>query len=802
MKPDMHGFSPVLTSFVGRVDAVRDVTSLLGSDRLVTVLGPGGVGKTRLATEVARQVAPRYADGVWLVELAATSDPDRVPASVALALGVPDRPGAPIVSTLCAALTRRQVLIVLDNSEHLVDAVAELCGTLLGAADDIRILATSREPVGMAGEQRYRLAPLTVPEPGRETSGSEAVALFSDRARQTDPRFRLDGETGPLVARLVRRLDGLPLALELAAARVESLGVSQLLDRLDASLSLLAGADRLAATRHRSLAATVDWSYQLLTGTEQRVFRQISVFPGPFTLAGAEAVAGPAAEPAVLRLVDCSLVAPPSAGRDGRSRYLMLDTLRAYGTGQLADAGEGPAARAGLARYSLQVAEQAVQSMRGGREERLAVRWLDTENDTIRKALDWALGHHPDTAIRLVIALGPWWFARGQLTAVLPLLQAAAAHADAPGDEWGAVQFWLGQAAYTSGDYALARDSYSAVIDAGADRAPWPILADVLAGRAVILANTNQVPAGLDDARRAVAVARDVGYQAGEALALSILSMITYYMGDMDTALARIREATRIDPRVIPGWIARWSNLFLSMFLAEVEDWPAAENSCADGLTRAREADDLRSEAFGLGLMTDLDQRAGRIVGASCHLRESLELSARIGDPFGILNSLDRAGLLCAATRRWPEALTLWAAMIAHCRDNDLIDLPQDAQRREEPARRAREALGAAATRAAEQRGAAMPLSTAVELALMVTVTGTPATAPGTGAGGQPASRLSPREGELVTLVARGCTDVQIADELFISVRTVRSHLDRIRDKTGCRRRADLTRLALEAGLA
>jgi non-specific serine/threonine protein kinase len=800
MKPDVHGFSPALTSFVGRADAVRDVTSLLGSERLVTLLGPGGVGKTRLAAEVARQVAPRYADGVWLAELAATSDPVRVAAAVALAMGVPDRPGTPAVSTLCAALARRQVLIVLDNCEHLVSAVAELCGTLLGAASDVRILATSREPVGMAGETRYRLAPLAVPEADHEARESAAVTLFRDRARQSDPQFRLDTETEPLVTHLVRRLDGLPLALELAAARVEALGLPQLLDRLDQRLSLLTGMDRLAATRHQSLAATVDWSYQLLTRAEQRVFRQISAFPGPFTLEGAEAAAGLAAGPAVLRLVDCSLITPPTPGADGRSRYLMLDTLRAYGTGQLDAAGEAPAARAALAGYSLKVAEQATRSMHGGPAERLAVRWLDTENDTIRRALDWALAHRPDIAVRLVIALGPWWYVRGQLATVLPLMQDAAAYVEAPSDRWSAVQFWVGQAGYTSGDYDLARDSYSAVIDAAADRAPWPALADALAGRAVTLANTNQVAAGFDDARRAVAVARDLGYQSGEALALNILSLISYYTGDMEAALAEVRQATRLDLAVVPGWIARWSTLFLSMFLTETEDWPAAENSFADSLARAREAGDLHSEAFCLGLMTDLDHRTGRITEAGRHLRESLELFSWMGDRFGVLDSLDRAGFQCAATRRWPEALTLWAAMAARGRDLDVIDVPQDTQRREEPSRQAREALGPTAAHAAEQRGEAMTLTTAVELALMTTMTRSPASAP-SGPGGKPTSRISPRERELVALVAQGRTDPQIAAELFISVRTVRSHLDRIRDKTGCRRRADLTRLALEEGL-
>jgi predicted ATPase/DNA-binding CsgD family transcriptional regulator len=801
VSPDVHGFSPALTSFVGRAEAVRDVAGLLDTGRLVTVLGPGGVGKTRLAGEVARRVAARYADGVWLAELAAVTDPGRVPAAVAAALGVPDRPGIPVAGTLATALARLQVLIVLDNCEQVITAVAELCGALLPASDDVQVLATSREPVGLAGENRYRLAPLAVPEPGQETGGSEAMALFSDRARQADPRFRLDSESGPLVARLVRQLDGLPLALELAAARIESLGVPQLLERLDERLSLLIGADRLAAARHRSLAATVDWSYQLLSGAEQRVFRQISVFPGPFTLEGAEAVAGPAAGPAVLHLVDCSLLTPPSAGADGRSRYLMLDTLRAYGAGRLDEADEQPAARAALARYAVGIAEQAAAAMRTSAGESPAVRWLDSEDATIRLALDWALGHAPEIAVRLVAALGLWWYIRGQLAAVLPLLRAAAKHAGPPGDLWCAVQYWIGHAGHISGEFTLARDSFSPVIEAAADRAPWPLLADALASRAAALGNMNQIRAGLDDARRAVAVARDLDYPASEALALGNLSLIAYYAGDLETALAQVRQAARIDPAVIPGWIARRASVFLSMFLIETGDWPAAEESCQDGLSRAREANDLRSETVFLAHMADLDLHAGRIADAGRHLRESLELSIRMGDPIGLLNDLDRAALLCAATRRWPEAVALWGAFAGQSRDHDLADVPQDVRRREEPSRLAREALGAAATRAAEQRGAAMTLATAAELAALVTVTEPPSPAgqlnPVTAAAGQ----LSPRERELVALVARGRTDAQIAAELFISVRTVRSHLDRIRDKTGCRRRAELTRLALEQGL-
>jgi predicted ATPase len=360
----VHGFPAVLTSFVGRSVELDEVADLLARYRMVTVTGPGGMGKTRLTGEVARRVADRFADGVWPAELAGVADPDLVPAAVAAALGI-QHSGGPVMEAIAEMLAARQVLLVLDNCEHLIDAVTGLCGTLLPAADDVRILATSREPAGVAGEARYRLRPLSLPGTGQHggADGSAAVALFAERACQADPHFTMSGDTGSAVARLVSRLDGMPLAIELAAARVEALGVGPLLDRLDDQFNLLAGTNRLAPARHRSLAATVEWSYQLLSEEERRVFRRVSVFPGPFTLEAAEVVAGADAGPAVLHLVDCSLIVPPRAGPDGRPRYLMLETLRAYGASRLAEAGERPDAAAALTRHALQVAGQAAAGL-------------------------------------------------------------------------------------------------------------------------------------------------------------------------------------------------------------------------------------------------------------------------------------------------------------------------------------------------------------------------------------------------------------------------------------------------------
>ena len=328
---------PALTTFVGRSAEVDEVVGLLGRYRLVTVTGPGGVGKTRLAAEVAARVAARFADGIRLAELASVQDQAQVPAAVAAVLGVRQAPGDPVLELLAGALSRQQVLLVLDNCEHVLDAVAQLCEAMLPLADDVRVLATSREPIAVAGEARYRLRPLAIPGPGPDGPGPcAAVELFADRASRVDPGFVLDGTTAPVIGQVVARLDGMPLAIELAAARVEALGLGQLLDRLDDRFTLLTSSARTAPARQRSLAATVDWSYQLLSDQDKQVFRRLAIFSGPFTLDAAETVAGAAAGPAVLKLVDCSLIAPPRTGPDGRGRYLMLETLRAFGLNRLA----------------------------------------------------------------------------------------------------------------------------------------------------------------------------------------------------------------------------------------------------------------------------------------------------------------------------------------------------------------------------------------------------------------------------------------------------------------------------------
>jgi predicted ATPase/DNA-binding CsgD family transcriptional regulator len=791
----MHGFAPALTSFVGRAGPVREIAALLDRSRLVTVTGPGGVGKTRLAGQVVRQVAARFADGAWLAELAPVRDPAQVPAVVAAALGVREQPGLPAARALARVLARLQLLLVLDNCEHVIGAAARLCAELLAACDDVRVLATSREPLAVAGEARYRLGPLTLPAPGdgADAAGSEAVALFADRAWRADARFALDGPAGPVVARLVARLDGMPLAIELAAARVETLGVAQLLDRIEDRFALLTGGDRLAEDRQRSLAATVEWSYRLLEEPERRVFRAVSVFPAGFTLEGAEAVAGPGAGAVVLRLVDCSLLVPPRAGPDGRSRYVMLETLRAYAAGLLDQAGEQEEAAGALAAYALQVAGQAAAGLWTITGEAPAACWLDAEDATMRQGLAWAMEHDTTVALQVANALALWWFLRGRLAGEYRLLSQAAGRAEAGGDGWCIAQLWLGRAAQYSADLAAALGHFTAVRDAVAGRPPSPALANALACRAGVLRLMGRATEAAGDARSGLVLAREIGDPVGELQALVELSLGAEYSGDHDEAVRLAGRAGQITAG-IPGVLARGCSHVLAIVLTNAGDLAEAERTGTACLVRARDAGDLFHQAVLLPRIADLDLRAGRTGDAAAHLREGLHLAVRTGNWLDLQLALSQCGELCAATGRAAEALTLWAACAAANRREEPTDLPWFETRWKEQLRQARQALEPGQARAAEDHGAAMSLATAAEYALMLTNPGPPRSAPGPGT-------LSARERELVRLVAQGRTNAQIAAQLYISVRTVTSHLDRVRDKTGCRRRADLTRLALSEGL-
>ena len=812
--PGLHGFHAALTSFVGRDQVVGEVAAQLGQNRLVTLTGPGGAGKTRLAGEVARQLSGRFADGAWLAELAAVRDPAQVAAVAGTALGIRDLPSVAAADALARALAQRQLLLVLDNCEHVIGAAAELCGRILLGADDVRILATSREPLRIAGEVRYRLGSLTLPDPGDLAAAAEceAVTLFADRARRVEPEFSLDEGTAATVARLVARLDGMPLAIELAAARVDALGVAQLLDRIDDRFALLADGDRLAEERQRSLAGAVRWSYQLLSDPERRVFRAVSAFPGPFTLCGAEAVAGAGAGRAVPRLVDCSLLLPPRTGPDGRPRYGMLETLRAYGAGLLAEAGEEGEVTAALVAYAADMAGEAALGLFTRSREADGLRHLDAEDATLRHALAWAVDHDPAMATRLTLALAPWWQLRGRLAGQAPLLDAAAEYAEPGSDEWCTAGLLLGQVAGLIDDPPAMLEHFNAVRDALEDphRPATPagpvLLSMCLSGRSSALLRMNRVAEAIEDSHRTLDLARQIGSGGLEAMALACLSLATWRDGDPDGALRLTRQAQQIADEY-SGGLDRGLSQIVAGVLIEAGDLAAAEPICAAALASCRDVGDQTGLCGGLRLMAVLDLRTGRTGAAAAHLRELLQITTQTGVRAVLHSTLDCCGHLCAATGRPAEAVTAWAAMSALAGPWPHPHGGVDPARRDALQRQARELLGPVRARAAEERGAAMSPATATEYALLLAAEPQPPAAD-IAAGHEPAvdgiaglAKLSPRERELVTLVARGRTDAQIAAELYITMRTVSSHLDRVRDKTGCRRRADITRLALSAGL-
>ncbi|HEY6325174.1 MAG TPA: adenylate/guanylate cyclase domain-containing protein [Candidatus Cybelea sp.] len=393
-----------LTSFVGREAELHEIDALLGEHRLVTLAGTGGSGKTRCAIQAGAELLDRFIDGVWLVELAPISDLALVTAAIAQTLGVKEMPNRSLLDTLSAHLERRQTLLILDNCEHVIDEVRRVAAAILRGCPDVRVLATSREALNVAGEHAFRIGSLPLP-PARD-----AVTLFTDRALAADAAFTITEENAPFVGEIVARLDGIPLAIELAAARVRVLAPQQLLERLNERFRLLTGGDRTALPRQQTLRAAIDWSYDLLDERERILFRRLSVFSGGWTLPAAVAVCGEGdldeweVLDALTSLVDKSLVVADSFGAE--SRYEMLYSIREYATERLAAAHEQPKIAAAHARFYADF----VRSLRPLVHELEDVRWrrsLTDELDNIRAAIDRTIfaGQQPEEGLALLAEL-------------------------------------------------------------------------------------------------------------------------------------------------------------------------------------------------------------------------------------------------------------------------------------------------------------------------------------------------------------------------------------------------------------
>ncbi|QXJ24202.1 AfsR/SARP family transcriptional regulator [Actinomadura graeca] len=532
---------------IGREGAVAEIRARLGADRLVTLTGPGGVGKTRLAIEAAAGLADAFADGVWMAELAGVERatvPDLAETVTAI-LDVRDRPGehGTSLDRLAAALGARRLLLVLDNCEHVIDQAAELAERLLRRVPGVRVLATSREPLGLPGEVVWAVPPLEVPGPDdgpEEAARAGAVRLFAARAEAASRGFRLDAGTTAAVAVLCRRLDGIPLALELAATRVRTLGVEGLVTRLDDRFRVLAGGRRGAPPRQRTLTAMIDWSWDLLTGPERAVLRRLAVHADGCAVESAEAVcAGGDVPPAevldvLARLVDRSLVVMSERPGEG-PRYRLLESVAAYGADRLREAGEHDRTRDLHVRYYTGLAERAEPLLRGHDQARW-LRVLDVETANLRAAFDAAAGRgDADSALRMAGALGWYWFLRGRLSEALRSLDAALAQHG--GGSWPRARaaVWragLGALAGAGTDWTARRDAALRLADEAGDAAlaAWARWFLSFAGFEI---DDVAVAAGVLD--EALAAFRASGDTWGEAAALMLRAKQAHALGDPES---------------------------------------------------------------------------------------------------------------------------------------------------------------------------------------------------------------------------------------------------------------------------
>ena len=417
---DNHSLPAQLTSFVGRVTQMAEIRTLLAGNRLVTLTGAGGAGKTRLAIQTAAGIAPGYRDGVFYVDLAPVTHEVVVPVSVARALGLPDQPGRSTMETLAKFVGDRQTLVVLDNCEHLLDATASLAAELLASSSGLQILATSREPTGVPGEVTFTVPSLSLAD--------EAIELFVDRARRVHPDFTVDDDNAASVTEICKRLDGMPLAIELAAARVRALSVEEIVGSLHDRFRLLTGGARTAVRRQQTLRASVDWSHALLTEPERILFRRLAAFLGGFDLDAAQAVAGDAEVERyqvldqLALLVDKSLVTAENSG--GRTRYRLLETVRQYAQEKLGESGEAEAVRIRHRDHYNAMAALLDAPATGDHQRR--VEQADDDMDNLRSAFGWSIESGDiASALELACSLQPLWLSRGRIQEGLAWFDAA-----------------------------------------------------------------------------------------------------------------------------------------------------------------------------------------------------------------------------------------------------------------------------------------------------------------------------------------------------------------------------------------
>ncbi|HKX18799.1 MAG TPA: tetratricopeptide repeat protein [bacterium] len=604
-----------LTSFVGREREIEEVKRLLPTTVLLTLHGPGGCGKTRLAFRVAADLVDQYPHGVWVAELAPLSDPGLVPATVAAALEVQEQPGHSLIETLQNFMRRKSPLLVMDNCEHLVSACAELANALLRACPTLRILATSREPLGIPGEVVWDVPSLSVPEPSRvapleHLTRFDAVRLFVERAVATRPGFALTTDNAAAVTQVCSQLEGIPLAIELAAARVNVLTAEQIAARLNDRFRLLVGGSRTVLPRHQALRATMDWSYGLLSEQERRVLRRLSVFAGGWTVDAAEHVcAGGAVEPpdildTLTRLVDKSLVIfehwrePP--------HYRLLEVVRQYGWERLSAAAEVAEARASHLAWFLALAEQADAALGGPEQNRWLAR-LETEHDNLRTALEWCAtdSSRAELGLRLAGALGGFWETR--------------AH------------------------FSEGRARLETMLSLGHDAGP-DLRAKVLYAMGALrrsLGEYEQAAAALEESR---GLSQAVGDTRGVARSLYVLGFIALYQGDLEKTTRLLEESLGMfrqskDRHGIAAALDK-----LARTAMRRGDYERGRALASESLTLARALQDTHGVALALNCLSLLALHEGNIEQSREFEEESLALAQQLGDREDIADSLSILG--------------------------------------------------------------------------------------------------------------------------------------------------------------
>ncbi|MGI8685510.1 MAG: helix-turn-helix transcriptional regulator [Acidimicrobiales bacterium] len=607
-----------MSSFVGREQELGDVADLLAVARLVTLTGSPGVGKTRLAVEAADRARPAFPDGVWFVDLSAFAEPSALPTAVASALRIRTDADGPPTDRLVTHLRHLRLLLVLDNCEHLIGACAEMVQALLRDCGGLSVLATSRERLAISGERAWRVPSLSVPD-ADSAMATEAmvsfagVRLFVERARATRPAFRMTRRVTMDVAAICRRLDGVPLAIELAAGRVDVLAPAEILDRLDDRFALLTSRSRSGLPRHQTLRAAVEWSYGLLPGPEQAVLRRVSVFAGGFTLAAAEEVAtgGDAEAPSMLGLISGlvakSLVCAESVGP--RTRYRLLETIRVYAADRLEDTGEAVAARRRHTEWCNALAE-GIEPQLTGAGQKDALHRLDEEHDNFRAAFDWACaaGHAP-VALAMAGSLTLYWRVRGNF---------------GEGSEWleRAIRVSIGAAA--------------------------PLQAKALWGAGLMAHMVGDNAAAVERLEESLGIYRGLGDGRGCARALLVLGNARHFLGDDPGALGHLEESVALARQVGDSWCLALALAMSGFALVDGGEVAAATPLFEESLGVARRAGDFQSLAMALNGLGMVALAEGRFAAAEAHLGEGLSVARELGEPYEVAKAVSALGALAA----------------------------------------------------------------------------------------------------------------------------------------------------------